>query len=403
MSLEYKEHYLSKKEAMHLLLTGIRDEIYSTIDTCKTAHDMWIAIERLQQGESLNIQDVKTNLFWEFGKFISHDGGSMESYYFRFYKMMNEMIRNNLTVATMQVNLFDVLKQYQKKVNEIHAARIAKNANPLALKGKEIAKPITPPSESNFKEDRDPEQAQRDKDMQKNLALIVKYFKKIYKPTNNNLRTSSNSKNKNVDTSSRYKNDNQTGKPKGQKTTLITRKKCCCANKLRKVPIADSGTDTEPLEQVQYDAEYNVFANERQHYEQPGSINNTCVVEKESNTTRDSCLIALQSKQTELETYKTLIDRTVDYDKLGRKLNETLGLLAQKEIDIKEGLKLKACEISVVKEKHYEYGYSKNRKKMVKTGQTQTRDGKECTRAEDLIARKVKSQLQSNLGQESTH
>ncbi|GJR10640.1 hypothetical protein Tco_0793292 [Tanacetum coccineum] len=37
---------------------------------------------------------------------------------------------------------------------------------------------------------------------------------------------------------------------------------------------------------------------------------------EESNTTRDSCLIALQSKQTELDTYKTLIDRTVDYDKL---------------------------------------------------------------------------------------
>ncbi|GKG42027.1 hypothetical protein Tco_0473778, partial [Tanacetum coccineum] len=30
-------------------------------------------------------------------------------------------------------------------------------------KGKEIAKPITPPSESSSKEDNDPEQAQRDK------------------------------------------------------------------------------------------------------------------------------------------------------------------------------------------------------------------------------------------------
>ncbi|GJW64124.1 hypothetical protein Tco_0116008 [Tanacetum coccineum] len=27
--------------------------------------------------------------------------------------------------------------------------------------------------------------------MEKNLALIAKYFKKLYKPTNNNLRTSS--------------------------------------------------------------------------------------------------------------------------------------------------------------------------------------------------------------------
>nr|GFB38456.1 ribonuclease H-like domain-containing protein [Tanacetum cinerariifolium] len=76
--------------------------------------------------------------------------------------------------------------------------------------GKEIAKPITPPSESASEEDSDPEQAQRDKDMQKNLALIAKYFKKIYKPTNNNLRTSSNFINKNVDTSLRYKNNNQT-------------------------------------------------------------------------------------------------------------------------------------------------------------------------------------------------
>ncbi|GJS88777.1 hypothetical protein Tco_0771413 [Tanacetum coccineum] len=164
MSHENKEHYQSEKEAIHLLLSGIGDEIYLTVDAYKTAPDMWIAIERLKQGESLNIQDVKTNLLWEFGRFTSHDGKTMKSYYSIFYKMMNEMIRNNLTVATMQVNvqflqqlqlewsrfvtivkknhdldtisyhkLFDVLKQYQKKVNEIRAERIAKNANPLAL------------------------------------------------------------------------------------------------------------------------------------------------------------------------------------------------------------------------------------------------------------------------------
>ncbi|GKA42970.1 hypothetical protein Tco_0735630, partial [Tanacetum coccineum] len=75
---------------------------------------------------------------------------------------------------------------------------------------------------------------------------------------------------------------------------------------------------------------------------------------EESNSIRDSCLVALQNKQTELEKYKTFNDRTVDYEKLEHKLNETLGLLAQKDIDIKEGLKLKAYEILVVKEKHDE-------------------------------------------------
>ncbi|GKD58610.1 hypothetical protein Tco_1296119 [Tanacetum coccineum] len=55
ISPENKAHYESEKEAIHLLLNGIGDEIYSIVDACKTAHEMWIAIERLQEGESLNI------------------------------------------------------------------------------------------------------------------------------------------------------------------------------------------------------------------------------------------------------------------------------------------------------------------------------------------------------------
>nr|GEU84997.1 retrovirus-related Pol polyprotein from transposon TNT 1-94 [Tanacetum cinerariifolium] len=146
------------------------------------------------------------------------------------------------------------------KVNELRAERLAMEANLLALvtiaqarqdpynqtskshksyapsskplissrshtttrhKGNEIAKPITPPSETASEEDSDPEQAQRDKDMQKNLALIAKYFKKIYKPTNNNLRTSSNSRNKNVDTTLWFKNGNQSGQFRNQRMVNV--------------------------------------------------------------------------------------------------------------------------------------------------------------------------------------
>ncbi|GJT59999.1 hypothetical protein Tco_1003532 [Tanacetum coccineum] len=123
------------------------------------------------------------------------DGESIESYYSRFYKIMDEMVRNKLKVDTMQ--------QHQNEVNEICAKKIARNANPLVLvvaaqhypdkyspdtyyqalkpyktytsssrhtsstsshattlnKSKEIAKPITPPSESPFDEYSDPEHA----------------------------------------------------------------------------------------------------------------------------------------------------------------------------------------------------------------------------------------------------
>ncbi|GKB44018.1 hypothetical protein Tco_0888960 [Tanacetum coccineum] len=75
---------------------------------------------------------------------------------------------------------------------------------------------------------------------------------------------------------------------------------------------------------------------------------------RESNSIRDSCLLHSKIKYLSLRGTMALNNRIVDYEKLERKLNETLGLLAQKDIDIKEGLKLKAYEISVVKEKHDE-------------------------------------------------
>ncbi|GJT36357.1 hypothetical protein Tco_0926776 [Tanacetum coccineum] len=63
MTPKNRAHFESEKEVIHLILTGIREEIYSTVDACQTAQEMWEAIERLQQGESINIKDVKTNLF----------------------------------------------------------------------------------------------------------------------------------------------------------------------------------------------------------------------------------------------------------------------------------------------------------------------------------------------------
>ncbi|GJW35003.1 hypothetical protein Tco_0057923 [Tanacetum coccineum] len=48
------------------------------------------------------------------------------------------------------------------------------------------------------------------------------------------------------------------------------------------------------------------------------------------------------------------------------------------------------------------YGYCKNHKKMVKAGQTRTRERKECSRAGYLIERKDKSQLLVNIGQQKS-
>nr|GEW95369.1 hypothetical protein [Tanacetum cinerariifolium] len=59
--------------------------------------------------------------------------------------------------------------------------------------------------------------------------------------------------------------------------------------KIQEVPNADSGTDSELVEQVQNDAGYNVFTNNIQHLEQSESVSNTCLVETDdSNVIPDS-------------------------------------------------------------------------------------------------------------------
>ncbi|GJS94312.1 hypothetical protein Tco_0801280 [Tanacetum coccineum] len=87
------------------ILPGIDNDIYSIVDACPNTCEMWKAIKSLKQCESINVQDLETNLYWEFRKFTSRDGETLESYYSRFYKMMNELVRNQCDVTNHQVNV----------------------------------------------------------------------------------------------------------------------------------------------------------------------------------------------------------------------------------------------------------------------------------------------------------
>nr|GEU54879.1 retrotransposon protein, putative, unclassified [Tanacetum cinerariifolium] len=113
-----------------LVAEGIDNDIYSTVDACPNACEMWKAIERLKHGESINIQDLETKLYWEFRKFTSRDGESLESYYSRFVTL----VKQSQELKTVSYHkLYDILKQHHNEVNEIRAERIARTANPLPL------------------------------------------------------------------------------------------------------------------------------------------------------------------------------------------------------------------------------------------------------------------------------
>ncbi|GKD02826.1 hypothetical protein Tco_1177800, partial [Tanacetum coccineum] len=128
-------------KAIHMILSGNRDDIYYTVDACTTAKEIWIAIKRLHNANLLA-----------------------------------------LVVATQQYpdTHYQAPKPYKTYTPSLKQTPSTRYNAPTRNRGKKIAKPITPPSESASKEDKDsdPEKAQRDKDMQKNLELIKKYIKK---------------------------------------------------------------------------------------------------------------------------------------------------------------------------------------------------------------------------------
>ncbi|GJR13510.1 retrovirus-related pol polyprotein from transposon TNT 1-94 [Tanacetum coccineum] len=145
-------------KAVQIILTGIDNDIYSTADACPNACEMRKAIERLKQGESINVQDLETNLYWEFGKFASRDGESLESYYSRQQQAAATRNRGKAMVTSSTLT-YD-------------------QAPVMVAEDDEMSK---------------------EKEIDKLMALISQSFKKIYKPTNNNLRNSSNTSRANQD------------------------------------------------------------------------------------------------------------------------------------------------------------------------------------------------------------
>nr|GFA72493.1 hypothetical protein [Tanacetum cinerariifolium] len=150
-----------------------------------------------------------------------------------------------IMISTQQLTL-----QHQHEVNEIRAEKIARIANPLPLvaQQQQVYHPQTHPTHYNQHSsirthqadtrkrekaivnspqpiyDQEPsmvdddEDTSKDKEIDKLMALISLSFKKIYKPTNNNLRTSSNTSRANHDNSPRI---HRNARYKGQRSGSV--------------------------------------------------------------------------------------------------------------------------------------------------------------------------------------
>ncbi|GKC09288.1 hypothetical protein Tco_1000898, partial [Tanacetum coccineum] len=76
------------------ILLGLPEDIYAAVDSCETAQEIWLRVQQMMKGSDIGIQEKKAKLFNEWERFTSTDGESIESYYHRFSKLMNDFKRN---------------------------------------------------------------------------------------------------------------------------------------------------------------------------------------------------------------------------------------------------------------------------------------------------------------------
>ncbi|GJS37055.1 hypothetical protein Tco_0535437 [Tanacetum coccineum] len=271
---------------------------------------MWTALKGYNMGPSLECTRCEDHSFWEFGNLLLEMGrihGVL--LLLRFYKLMNELTRNDLQVSPMQVIVI-FLQQ--------HSTRMVMICDGCQSRDREIDTGLYPSLfeflETQFQNEVNVITYERiSQQCQILLALFLRAGFGLLLPGN-------------------------AGSQRVKDYAYHKEKMMMCKQAEQGVPLraeqADWLEDTdEEIDEQELEAHYSYMAKIQE---------------------LDSSLIALQTKQTELEKYTALNDLTSEYKILQTKLNDTLGLLALKDIDIKEGLKTKTYEISVVNQKHDE-------------------------------------------------
>ncbi|GKA73448.1 retrovirus-related pol polyprotein from transposon TNT 1-94 [Tanacetum coccineum] len=220
-------------QAIQTILLGLPEDIYAAVDSCETAQEIWLRVQQMMKGSDIGIQEKKAKLFNEWERFTSTDGESIESYYHRFSKLMNDFKRNkhfpekiasnlkflnnlqpewsrHVTIVhqtkdlhtTDYTQLYDFLKYNQKELSSVsprstitkylHATTTTQQQqlSPTATIQPELHATTNAKSQRHYRSHNRNDMA---------LVLMAKEFKLNYStPTNNNQRISSNPRNRQI-------------------------------------------------------------------------------------------------------------------------------------------------------------------------------------------------------------
>ncbi|GJS88270.1 retrovirus-related pol polyprotein from transposon TNT 1-94 [Tanacetum coccineum] len=243
LSAEEKERYKADIRATNILLQGIPKDIYSLINHYTDAKDIWENVKMILEGSELTKDDRESQLYDEFEHFRQIKGETIQGYYVRFTKLINDMRNIKMTMPRMQLNSkfvnnmlpewsrfitevklnrglkesnFDQLYAYLKQ-HEVHANEnrimmerfIQPNNDPLALvsdasvqqyptqSSKSPQSSTEPYPSDNFQMDSGSSSTENlIESLSNTLALLTQSYKSHLPQTNNQLRASSNARNK---------------------------------------------------------------------------------------------------------------------------------------------------------------------------------------------------------------
>nr|GEX08644.1 reverse transcriptase domain-containing protein [Tanacetum cinerariifolium] len=222
--------------ARSLLIQGLPNDIYSLIDSNKTAKDLWDALERQMRGSEYGEQDRKAATLYEFETFKANEGEQLLDTYLCYLQVINDLKKFGYKKETnlMDINietLYNILNQNQGDVNDAlgyNKKAVVINSDPLALVAE---KTNVNKRKEKFVVSSDSEGSGTDdfSELKKITALLAKAFNRrmfYYKPTNNNLRTSSTSQSANKKQEFVKSNDKKEDKKANEKKRDMSKVKC---------------------------------------------------------------------------------------------------------------------------------------------------------------------------------
>ncbi|GJS23919.1 integrase, catalytic region, zinc finger, CCHC-type containing protein [Tanacetum coccineum] len=132
LSAEQKDRYKADIRATNILLQGIPKDIYTLINHFTDAKDIWDNVKMILEGSELTKDDRESQLYDEFEHFCQIKGETIHVYYVRFTKLINDMRNIKMTMPRMQLNskfVNNMLPEWSRFITEVKLNRGLKESN----------------------------------------------------------------------------------------------------------------------------------------------------------------------------------------------------------------------------------------------------------------------------------